>query len=62
MKLIRQADAARMVGVTPNALNMAIHRGQLASYEKYGMQLVSEAAVRRLWPDGLRKRGPKPKG
>jgi len=60
-ELIRQAEAARLAGVTRGAIHLAIEHGQLTAHERYGIRLVAKGDVERLWPNGRRRPGPKVK-
>ena len=56
--LVRQADAARLRGVTPAAIADLISRGRLRVYNIAGVQLVSRREVLNL---ERQTPGPKPR-
>ena len=56
--LVRQADAARLRGVTPAAIADLISRGRLRVYNIAGVQLVSRREVLKL---ERQTPGPKPR-
>jgi hypothetical protein len=56
-KLITQAEAAKMRGVSVSAIYYLIQRGRVRSVEKFGKVLVYEDEVKNYEPH---KPGPKP--
>jgi hypothetical protein len=56
--LVRQADAARLLGVSPAAIADLISRGRLKAYNIAGVQLVSRREVLNL---ERQTPGPKPR-
>jgi hypothetical protein len=58
-KLITQAEAAKLRGVTVSAINYLVTKGRIRSLEKYGRVLVYSDEVLNYKPETP---GPKPKG
>lgn len=59
--LITQKEAAEVSGRSIAAINELVRRGRIASFEKYGKNLVSKSEMLAFEPD-KGGRPPKPKG